>query len=226
MKKIAFCLVALVALTMMTGVRLQAQTKDMFPMDKGLQISYICYDADGKQIGSFTRVNKEAVGEMTNGHIIAEYNFYHADGSPFWKSDNVVKIEMGRRSGASYTIIDLMSKFMKIRHLLPTGDPSTVTTAYGIGDKLPDAEVAVKLGHMDIKILIRARSVKTIGFVTVKGGTFQAWNLKETVITKTPVGSSSVETDTWYAPGVGVLKQSIYENSKLKSSLELTNIQR
>ena len=154
MKKIAFYLMALVALTMMTGVRLQAQAKDMFPMDKGLQISYICYDADGKQTGSFTRVNKEAVGEMTNGHIIAAYNFYHADGSPFWKSDNVVKIEMGRRSGASYTIIDLMSKFMKIRHLLPTGDPSTVTTAYAIGDKRPDAEVAVKLGHMDIKILI------------------------------------------------------------------------
>lgn len=225
MKKIAFCLAALVAL-MMTGIRLQAQEKEMFPMDKGLQISYICYDADGMQAGSFTRVNKEAVGDMTNGHVTAEYNFYHADGSPFWNNDNVIIIEMGRRSGSSYTIIDMMSKFFKIRDLLPTGDPSTVTTDYAIGDKLPDAEVAVKLGHMDIKIQSKARSVTTIGFVTVKGGTFQAWNLKETVITKTPVGSSSVETDTWYAPGVGVLKQSIYENSKLKSSLELTNIQR
>ena len=217
---------ALVTLTMMTGAKLQAQVKDMFPMDKGLQISYICYDADGKQTGSFTRVNKEAVGDMTNGHVTAEYHFYHADGSPFWKNDNAINIEMGRRSGASYTLIDLMSKFMKIRNLLPTGDPSTVTTAYAIGDKIPDSEVAVKLGHMDVKILTSSRSVKEIGFVTVKAGTFQAWNLKETVSTKTPVATTSVETDTWYVPGIGVVKQSIYENSKLKAQLELTAHQR
>lgn len=107
-----------------------------------------------------------------------------------------------------------------------TGDPIKIPSSLKPGDKLDDVTYNMKVLWVDTQVTVTEQECLTIEEVKVPVGTFTCHKLTQTSIATAGKRSLTSKTITWYTPGIGTIKQEIYnDKNKLQSSMVLEKIE-
>ena len=91
--------------------------------------------------------------------------------------------------------------------------------------KLPDFEFQCKMGIMSMKITGKDRRVVGKESIETGAGTFDCFIVEETIATKFMFMKDVEKTKSWYAYGIGLVKEITYDKSgKLISTMILNEI--
>ena len=184
-----------------------------FPTKIGAQLTYESYDKNGRMNAYFTMTVREREGDLQNGRLLMVYNFYEPDGEPFFRAPNEFIMDITKKNGKSYIVMNDWMKALKVQYMLSSGDPSTIMGDFKVGDRLPDTEMPVKIGFIKATIYTTERQVIDYKTIKTEAGTFNAYLIHESVRTKTPIGTFRSSSDSWYARYVSNISQIVY-NSK------------
>lgn len=91
--------------------------------------------------------------------------------------------------------------------------------------KLPDFEFQCKMSIMSMKITGKDRRVVGKESIETGAGTFDCFIVEETIATKFMFMKDVEKTKSWYAYGIGLVKEITYDKSgKLISTMTLNEI--
>ena len=91
--------------------------------------------------------------------------------------------------------------------------------------KLPDYEFQCKISIMSMKILGKDRRIVGKESIQTKAGIFDCFILEETITTKFMLIKDVEKTKSWYAYGIGLVKEITYDkNGKMISTMTLNEI--
>ena len=151
---------------------------------------------DGEVIADITATMEESLKEMVAQSLAAS-----------GASDEDMK-EMG-------TVLDQTSVSGECR-----GIPADISE----GMELPEYSAEVKLMFVKVKVSCKDRRVSGRETVTVPAGTFDCFVVEEQMTVKSMFMSEKNSMKTWYARGIGVVKEETWDKKKLVSVSELTAI--
>jgi len=114
-----------------------------------------------------------------------------------------------------------------------TGDGMYFPANPQVGQKLKDSnnEIKVAMGKvtiMNTKISIRDYVIEAAEKVTTTAGTFDTFKATYISDFKALIISGTAKTTIWFAKGVGIVKQEVYnnKNGKLESKMELMSLKK
>lgn len=224
-----FAVMSAAVLYLAGGYSVSAQDYDKSgycPITKGMILEYVNYDADGARISSFVMKVSEVDGTLQKGTVSFDQFFYDAGGNPLF-DDNGGNLPMEVTVGGPEGTVSRMSevgKVMKVQDIMSKGDASSVPSGIKPGMTIPDGNIRVKVGKISASIVTQNRQVVQQKSITVPAGTFDCFLIKEEQVTKT-VGSKTERVETWYAAGIGCIKQAVYDRKgRLDHTQELVSI--
>ncbi len=224
---------AIIALVSLCSISVYAQTEVLAKLDKqgycpitpGLTLKYANYDEDGKLSSYYVLEVASIEGTLQDGTVVFNQYCYDKDGNELFDDDNNVPMTITVDADGVQSKMDEVSKVMKIQDLMSKGDASSVSAPLKIGQKLADGHVALKIGSMKANLYTNDRNVTDCKTITTKAGTFEnCYLLKEVQKTKT-VFTKTENIETWYALGIGCIKQTVRDSkNRLVSTQELIEI--
>ena len=224
-----FAAMSAAALALAGGYSVSAQDYDKSgycPITKGMTLEYVNYDADGARTGSFVLKVAAVEGTLSKGTVTFDQYFYDADGKPLF-SDNGGNLPMEVTVGGPDGTVSRMSdvgKVMKVQDIMSKGDASSVPSGMKVGTAIPDGTIKVRIGKISATIATQDRQVVEQKSITVPAGTFDCFLIKEEQVTRT-VGSRTERIETWYAAGIGCVRQAVYDRKgRLDHTQELVSI--
>ncbi len=224
-----FAAMSAAALALSGGYSVSAQDYDKSgycPITKGMTLEYVNYDADGARTGSFVLKVSAVEGTLSKGTVTFDQYFYDADGKPLF-SDNGGNLPMEVTVGGPDGTVSRMSdvgKVMKVQDIMSKGDASSVPSGMKVGTAIPDGTIKVRIGKISATIATQDRQVVEQKSITVPAGTFDCFLIKEEQVTRT-VGSRTERIETWYAAGIGCIRQAVYDRKgRLDHTQELVSI--
>ena len=224
-----FAAMSAAALALSGGYSVSAQDYDKSgycPITKGMTLEYVNYDADGARTGSFVLKVSAVEGTLSKGTVTFDQYFYDADGKPLF-SDNGGNLPMEVTVGGPDGTVSRMSdvgKVMRVQDIRSRGDASGVPAGMKVGTAIPDGTIKVRIGKISATIATQDRQVVEQKSITVPAGTFDCFLIKEEQVTKT-VGSKTERIETWYAAGIGCIRQAVYDRKdRLDHTQELVSI--
>ena len=209
-----FAVMSAAALALVGGYSVSAQDYDKSgycPITKGMTLEYVNYDAGGARTGSFIMKVSAVEGTLSKGTVTFDQYFYDADGKLLF-SDNGGNLPMEVTVGGPEGTVSRMNdvgKLMKVQDIMSKGDASSVPAGMKAGTTIADGTIKVKVGSISATIITRNRQVVEHRSITVPAGTFDCFLIKEEQVTKT-VFSKTERIETWYAAGIGCVKQSVF----------------
>ena len=222
-----FAAMSAAALALAGGYSVSAQDYDKSgycPITKGMTLEYVNYDADGARTGSFVLKVAAVEGTLSKGTVTFDQYFYDADGKPLF-SDNGGNLPMEVAVGGPDGTVSRMSdvgKVMKVQDIMSKGD--SVPAGMKVGTVIPDGTIKVRIGKISATIATQNRQVVEQKSITVPAGTFDCFLIKEEQVTRT-VGSKTERIETWYAAGIGCIRQAVYDRKgRLDHTQELVSI--
>lgn len=105
-----------------------------------------------------------------------------------------------------------------------SGECRGVPAELSPGMELPDYDVTVKIMFVSTKMNCRDRKVVGRETVTTPAGTFDCYVLEEKSTVKTMFANAKTNTKTWYARGIGMVRQESWDRKKLVEVTELTAV--
>lgn len=222
-------LMSAAALVLSGGYSVSAQDYDKSgycPITKGMVLEYVNYDSDGAKMSSYIMKVSAVEGTLTDGTVTFDQYFYDEDGSPLF-DDNGGNLPMEVTVGGPEGTVSRMSdvgKVMKVQDIMSKGDASSVPAGMKVGTAIPDGTIKVRIGKISATIVTQNRQVVQQKDITVPAGTFDCFLIKEEQVTRT-VGSKAERIETWYAAGIGCIKQAVYDRKgRLDHTQELVSI--
>ena len=224
-----FAAMSAAALALAGGYSVSAQDYDKSgycPITKGMTLEYVNYDADGARTGSFILKVSAVEGTLSKGTVTFDQYFYDADGKPLF-SDNGGNLPMEVTVGGPDGTVSRMrggGKGMKVQDSMSKGEASSVPSGMKVGTAIPDGTIKVRIGKISATIATQDRQVVEQKSITVPAGTFDCFLIKEEQVTRT-VGSRTERIETWYAAGIGCIRQAVYDRKgRLDHTQELVSI--
>ncbi|HIZ86142.1 MAG TPA: hypothetical protein IAC04_06600 [Candidatus Coprenecus stercoravium] len=224
-------LMSAAALVLTGGYSVYAQDYDKSgycPVTKGMTLEYVNYDADGARTGSYVLHVSAVTGTLAEGTVVFDQYFYDADGDLLF-DDNGGNLPMEVTVGGPDGTVSRMSdvgKVMKVQDIMSKGDASSVPQGLRAGETIPDGSIKVRIGKISATILTQNRMVSEQREITVPAGTFDCFLIKENQVTRQPVvGPRTERIETWYAAGIGCVKQAVYDRKgRLDHTQELVSV--
>ena len=93
-----------------------------------------------------------------------------------------------------------------------------------VGMELPDYDVSVKVMFVTTKMNCKDRKVTARETVTTPAGSFDCFVVEEKTTVKTMMVNEKSNSKTWYARGIGMVRQEMWDRKKLVSVTELTAV--
>jgi hypothetical protein len=91
--------------------------------------------------------------------------------------------------------------------------------------KLPDYEVKIKFSIMSMKVMGKDRRIVGTERIQTEAGSFDCFIMEETLTTKAMMMKDVEKNKSWYAYGIGLVKEITYDkNGKLVSTMILNEI--
>ena len=91
--------------------------------------------------------------------------------------------------------------------------------------KLPDYELSCKISIMSMKVLGQDRKIVGTEKIQTEAGVFDCFIMEETITTKAMMMKEVEKIRSWYAYGIGMVKEASYDkNGKLTSTMVLNTI--
>jgi hypothetical protein len=114
---------------------------------------------------------------------------------------------------------ELKSRFAKI-----SGEIRGIPRYPKVG-KLPDYEFQFKFTIMNLKVIGQERRIVGTERIQTEAGSFDCFILEETISTKAMMMKEVEKIKSWYAYGIGLVKEVTYDkNGKLVSTMVLNEI--
>ena len=240
----------LLLVLLLCGLKMSAQESVFFAPDPAnARWSYIEYDADGDQQAVVFQSVEKMEGDAVNGKVrirlelikpsapkdtvksMVFYRFkdgeYMVDMSALFEEDFLADILESAAKEESEELseekkkeaVEAMKNQIKI-----SGEIRGIPRYPKVG-KLPDYEFQMKFSIINMKVNGEQRKISRIEKLTTPAGTFDCFVLEETVTTRAMMQKEVEKTISWYAHGVGLVKEASYDkNGKLQSSTVLNNI--
>lgn len=216
--------------------------------------SYIETDNNGKQIATVYNSVESIEGDAVNGNIklrveevtiaspkdtIKSYNFYSFKDGEFMVDicsgleDNLFDGELDSKirntinenhpdlSEEKKRILlnDVRSQFFKM-----SGEIHGIPRYPKVG-KLPDYEFYCKVSIISMRVLGEDRRIVGKESIQTEAGLFDCFILEETITTKAMMMKEVEKIRSWYAYGIGMVKEVSYDkNGKLTSTMVLKTI--
>lgn len=194
------------------------------PLTEGMVLEYVNYDADGAVTGSYVLKVASASGTLQKGTVVFDQYFYDADGRPVLGDGGNLPMEVTVGPDGTVSRMNDAGKVMKVQDIMSKGDASSVPSGLKTGMSIPDGSLKVKIGMISATIETKDRKVVDHKEITVPAGTFDCFLVKEEQVTRT-VGSRTEKIETWYAAGIGCVKQTVYDRKgRLDHIQELVSI--
>ncbi len=240
----------LLLVLLLCGMKMSAQESVFFAPDPAnARWSYIEYDADGNQQAVVFQSVEKMEGDAVNGKVrirlelvkpsapkdtvksMVFYRFkdgeYMVDMSALFEEDFLADILESAAKEESEEMseekkkeaVEAMKNQIKI-----SGEIRGIPRYPKVG-KLPDYEFQMKFSIINMKVNGEQRKISRIEKLTTPAGTFDCFVLEETVTTRAMMQKEVEKTISWYAHGVGLVKEASYDkNGKLQSSTVLNSI--
>lgn len=220
-------LMSAAAMMLAGGYYVSAQDYDKSgycPLTEGMVLEYVNYDADGAVTGSYVLKVASASGTLQKGTVVFDQYFYDADGRPVLGDGGNLPMEVTVGPDGTVSRMNDAGKVMKVQDIMSKGDASSVPSGLKTGMSIPDGSLKVKIGMISATIETKDRKVVDHKEITVPAGTFDCFLVKEEQVTRT-VGSRTEKIETWYAAGIGCVKQTVYDRKgRLDHTQELVSI--
>ena len=181
---------------------------------EGAVLTYTDYDAKGKESGTTTNIYKEV-------KVISDMDYD-------------VTMETTVNSGGTETTLNTAMEVRNGSAMISVGQGNIDLTAtdpelmripnkLAVGYKLPLGEMIVDLGGFRVKSTITENEVIDREEITTPAGTFKCYVVKQTSEGRVMGIKSETTIKTWYARGIGVVKQETYSKGELFGSSMLTS---
>lgn len=209
---------------------------------KGKQISTIYYSIDyieGNGVNGNIRMNLEEVSVASPKDTTRSFMFYRFKDGEFMvdvsagmeynifegKLDSLVRniIKEKYPDLTEETEKDLLEK-TKSEFIKTSGEIRGIPRYPKVG-KLPDYEFHSKVSIMGIKVRGEDRRIVGTERVQTEAGSFDCYILEETITTKAMMMKDIEKIKSWYAYGIGLVKEITYDkDGKLISTLILNEV--
>ena len=105
-----------------------------------------------------------------------------------------------------------------------TGESRGIPAELAVGMTLPDYDVSVKVMFVTTKMNCKDRKVTARETVTTPAGSFDCFVVEEKTTVRTMMVNEKSNSKTWYARGIGMVRQEMWDRKKLVSVTELTAV--
>lgn len=225
MKKI---LLILVLLSTINFIKAQ-DCNVFFPTEKGTKFEITNYDKKNKEIAKVKHEIKESNSNGNGVDLKVQAKTWDVKGKELVTTDYLAKCNGGKFYLDMTTFIpsDKMAS-MEGMEMEMAESFLEFPEQIKVGDKLPDGKVNVKfkssgVNIMSIAINITNREVMAEEEVTTSAGTYKCFKIKQISTTKIGMMTVTSTTYTWFAMGVGMVKQEVYDKKqKFMGKSELT----
>jgi len=221
MKKIVLTLLAAIAVTCIWA------QQPLCPVKEGVSLLYVMKDAKGK-VKNYSRQTVTLVeGSGNNLTITYLSEALDAKKKPL---ANAPVISYTTRVENGAVVIDPKSILNSISTAFPTdgaaeGTPMILPANMKAGDKLPDCEMKMQITVFYINASYTNGVCEGEEQITTAAGTFLCKKTKYDFKSSAGIIKSNGVIHTWYAPGVGVVKQEMFNNKgKLNTYQELVEL--
>lgn len=226
-----FRFVCILLLLLARSLHAQSSCDEMLLLaDSDLELEYTTYDNNGKACAK-VKTKVILVEETKQGTI------FH-----FESNTQPCKGTMADRQLRTYYIrCHHDTLYTSMKAMLPPGtlesysgmqlvsDGTDLKTPKQLkeNDELPAASLSVVVNSNGVKLITlkantSARKVEKKESITTPAGTFECIKVSETTEVKVGMITNKTVTNTWYAPGMGMIKQETYDKKgKLASRTEL-----
>ena len=225
------------------------------PDPKTARWSYIETDSKGKHIATIYNSIESIEGDGVNGSIkvrveevpagspkdaTTSFSFYSFKDGEFMV-DMIAGIEDNLFDGKSLDSLilstikekhpDLTEEIKneviektKAHYMNITGEARGIPRYPKVG-KLPSYDFYFKMSIMSMKVTGEGRSIVGTERIQTEAGSFDCFIMEETITTKAMLMKDVEKTKSWYAYGIGLVKEITYDkNGKLISTMTLNEI--
>jgi hypothetical protein len=220
MKKMVFTILAAIVATSFLA------QQPLCPVKEGVVLTYASKNAKGK-VTSYSRQEVTSVtGSGNNLTITYSGESLDAKKKP---TANVPAISYSYKVENGTVIIDAKALLNGITTGSPTDGPAEgnsmiLPANMKAGDKLPDCDIKMWLAFVRISAIYTNGLCEGEETITTEAGTFTCVKTKYNCKSSVMGIKSDMIIDTWYAPGIGTVKQEIYIKGKLNSTQELVEL--
>lgn len=215
-----------------------------FPTKAGIVLEYEHKDATGKvnfvtadSITTFTgdfnngkvtsiglqRVNNKEQGISVKKTVLLKEGEVIIDLASIMQSTIKKTMKLSLiEAGASETEMKELDQVME--NLKIEGECRGIPIKLATGMKLPDYAITFTIAFVKSKIKCYNRKVIGQETINTEAGTFDCYIVEETFETKMAGVSEKSTTKSWYARGIGIVKEETYEKKKLVQSRDLISI--
>ena len=254
MKRILITLVSFISLSFCYVASAQNNTQvagDVYlvPNPKTARWSYIETDGNGKQISTVFQSIESMEGDGINGCIkirveevavasptdTVKNSMYYS----FKDGEYMVNMQAMFEKDILGDFVDMALEEKKSeiseedrkkaieevkKHVNISGETRGIPRYPQVG-KLPDYTFSFKISIMNMKVLGQQRMIVGTEKVQTEAGTFDCFILEETITTKAMMMKEVEKTKSWYAYGIGLVKEATYDKAgKLLSTMTLNKI--
>ena len=216
--------------------------------------TYTETDGNGKQVATIYQSVESMTGDAINGNIklrvkevpmastadtIKSFMFYRFKNGEFMvdvsagfedtlfegKLDSLVRKTVNENYAdlSEENKMDLIEK-TKSEFLKTSGEPRGIPRYPKVG-KLPDYEFHIKVSIMNMKVIGEDRRIVGREKIQTEAGLFDCFILEETITTKSMMMKEVEKIKSWYAYGIGLVKELTYDkNGKLISTMLLKEV--
>ena len=220
MKSFPFKVAAVLIFMVHAAAAVQGQ-EPFFPSKAGIVLQYEDRDASGKLLSSTTDSLSTFSGDFTKGYATMVSTESNQDG----KTMAPTGIQFRFVDGEVITdITATMEEGAVLDQTTVSGECRGIPADISEGMELPEYSAEVKLMFVKVKVSSKDRKVSGRETVTVPAGTFDCFVVEEQMTVKSMFLSEKSSMKTWYARGIGVVKEETWDKKKLVSVSELTAI--
>ena len=177
----------------------------------------------------FERAGKRSLDEATNSFIYYKFKDgeFTIDMNAFFEKDVLGEFidAAAAAEGIEATEEEKKKAMEEIRKLIEVSGELRGIPRYPVIGALPDYEFVFKLSFVTMTVKGTERKISGKEKLTTPAGTFDCFIMEETVTTKAMMQKEVEKTVSWYAYGVGLVKENTYDKKgKLVSTTLLNSI--
>lgn len=221
MKRLVITIIVAMSVTL-----LWAQ-QPLCPSKSGLSLTYVTKNAKGKA-QSYSRQNITSV-ESSGNNMVVTYTSEAMDAKK-QVTPNVPVITYTYNVENGTVIIDPKAILNTISTGSPTdgvaeGTPMVLPAGMKAGDALADCEMKMQIAFLKISASYTEGVCEGDEQITTAAGTFDCKKIKYRCKSSAMGIKTEMIVDSWYAPGIGLIKQDMYNiKGKLNSTQELAEL--
>ena len=211
-------LLTLAATVLLSAVAYGQGTEPFFCSEPGMVRIYEARDADGKTVSFNSRFRSRIRMRFDRGEVIMDMAALMEEAMQEGMRQSLNAMGDGddaENQAAMNEILDNTTVSGECR-----GIPADIYE----GMELPDYSIEIKIMFITSKMGCKDRKVIGRESVTTPAGTFDCYVIEETMTAKAMMVNEKTRQVSWYARGVGLVKQQTFDKKKLTGTTLLTAI--